>query len=783
MITIRTAAGEKERPALYIDLSVFSIIGLGLFIIITPLMRGLFFEEEFVPAQMFLGVIWLVFGLDRLLKKDTTLKLTIQDLFAAGFVLAYIISLLNAVHIKEAVFGAFRALDYVLIYFMASYYSQKEQARTKLVSLIFLSTVIVAAIGLLSAAQTVNYPGAYGAKRIMSVFQYGNAFGIYTALGFFLGLALLFSSTRSLTKALIAVCIYLNLAGMLGSQSRGAWLIFGLGLLGYLLGTRKEDFWNTFYSLFSLLLPGLIGSKGFLQGVYSQNYLSAYKWLALGAILVAAAAVLIHNIPAVINKRSTLARYKAVINWALALNLLFCVIVYFAYTSSVLPNPTGQLFTTEVLARAGQISGEDPSFQGRVELNRWALRIIREHPFLGVGAGGWNALYHLYQDKIYWSSEVHNHFLQTWIEAGLAGIVFYLAFWFWLIFRLGKMLPEREANGRWPFAWSAMIGLAVLFIHSGIDFELSLPAIAMVFWTLGAVLKNEAGGAGGSAGGSKCGKTVRVAAPVHIAALLLVGLVLIYPAYREYRAGLLSAEGSRAMLDRQYQLALDKMEQAYRLSPLSASIAADLAQLRALRYRALAEEADKEKAYYFAARAVELAPFNIRNGEAVIRAYLLLGDKEAALGDSERIAAIIPKDVLAQENLAKNYLASGLNYLEREETVLAGIYLERVVRVAEKVDASYQASNKAYNMKPSPQLELAAGQAHLLLQNRAQALEKLNLALKNSKTKTTAGLWLAAAYSGYDQAKHQEFYKQYVASDSRCVTAYGTICKWLKYSL
>ena len=777
-MTIKTAARQDGRPAVFIDLSIFTMVSLGLFIIITPLMRGLFFEEEFVLAQMFLALIWLFFSLDRLLKKETIIKLTIQDLFALGFVLAYISSLFFAVHLKEAVYGVFRALACVSLYFIVSYYAKKERARTGLITVIFVSSVLVAAVGLLAAAQTLAYPGAYGGNRIMSVFQYPNAFGIFAALGFFLGGGLFFYSSHCLLKAVAALGIYLNLVGLIGSQSRGAWLIFGFGLLAFLLGTRKEEIWGVIYNLFFLLLSGLLGSKGFLQGVSDGHYLSAYKWLALGAFLAIAAVILIHYLPVLIDRSSILSMYRPILAWVLAVNLLFGVIYYFTYTSSVLPSAAGQLITTDVLARTGQISGAESSFQARVEMSRLALRIIGDHPLLGVGAGGWNALYHLYQDRVYWSSEVHNHFLQTWLEAGLAGFLFYLAFWFVLIRRLVKTFLRRKTGKRWPFVWSTTVGFLVLLVHSGMDFDLSLPAIALVLWSVGAVLFQEAAPDRGVA---DLVRTVRPAVPLYLFMMLSVLLLLFYPACREYRAGILSAEGARALLEKQYPLALEKMEQAYRLSPLSANIAADLAQLYASRYQAFRESADKEQSYHFASKAVTLAPFNIRSSEAVSRAYLLLDDKEAALAESERMAAVLPQDVAAQENLARNYLVSGMNYLEREEMTLARIYLERVIRISAQVEENYRKSNENTEMKPTPQLMLAAGQASFLLGDRTGAAVKLEEAFTYRETKDVAGLWLAAVYQDYDPAQHDSLYNRYIGSDAQKITSYQTILKWLSY--
>jgi O-antigen ligase len=49
---------------------------------------------------------------------------------------------------------------------------------------------------------------------------------------------------------------------------------------------------------------------------------------------------------------------------------------------------------------------------------RCAVEIVKDHPIIGAGAGGWEALYRQYQNYSYWTTETHSHFLQVWVETG-----------------------------------------------------------------------------------------------------------------------------------------------------------------------------------------------------------------------------------------------------------------------------------------------------------------------------------------------------------------------------
>lgn len=81
----------------------------------------------------------------------------------------------------------------------------------------------------------------------------------------------------------------------------------------------------------------------------------------------------------------------------------------------------------------------------RVRLGYWggAWRMIREHPFFGVGPGGYAASYWRYKLAVASeAAEPHNQLISTWAELGLAGLAAYL--WVWLA--LLRDAPARVAT-------------------------------------------------------------------------------------------------------------------------------------------------------------------------------------------------------------------------------------------------------------------------------------------------------------------------------------------------
>ncbi|MCR4441355.1 MAG: O-antigen ligase family protein [Peptococcaceae bacterium] len=725
-----------------------------------PLLKGLFYPEELVLAQVYLGVAWLLYAISRLSDKRVELKFGSIDCAVLAYLLANVLTLFVAVHLHEAVLGVYRAIDYILIFFLVSSLTREAKEREKFTRFIFFSTVLVSVIGILAAMEMVSFPEAYAGKRIMSTFQYPNALAIYSAVGIITGLGFLMTSSAAYAKILVGTGIYLDFIALLGSLSRGTWLVLGLVFLVYLLGSGKRFFWPSLYQIMVITLIGCISSKGFLGGVYRQNYTNALEWLVLGGAFIAAGLAAIHVLPAVARRKRFLRRHKKVLLWAFTLEILCCILFYFSYASQVLPTPASQLLDTEVIQRFGTIGGEDGSYMDRMDYNRVALQIVGDHPVLGTGAGGWNALYHLYQDRLYWSSEVHNHYFQTWVESGTVGLAAYLAVWLSLLWRIIRFLLRPKGDSRWPYTWAVLLAFLALLVHSGIDMELSMPAVALVFWSLAAVVKSEVNGHG-----RRRRKTLAVPKPGYIAGCLLVGVILIILPVREYRAILLGKAGAEEKRLGYYPRAIDKFEQAYRLSPLSPDLAAALAELYARRYKSLPLDVYKQRVYYYANRAVELAPYNIKTRWSLDAAYGLVGDEEALLKERERLAGLLPKDPYTLGTLAKTYFEQGMAFLERGNSAGARLYFSRCVSLTPKIEENYLMSEKRPNMRPSAQVYLLSGQASLLLADKEAAVEALSKALHHKDTKNQAGSLLALAYEDVDPANCAKFYNQYVKNN------------------
>lgn len=127
-----------------------------------------------------------------------------------------------------------------------------------------------------------------------------------------------------------------------------------------------------------------------------------------------------------------------------------------------------------------------------------ALRMLRDHPFLGVGpdnflyyysddsmcAPGHIARYYYVQGGVNFErciSHPHNLFLDLWLSAGILGLL--AGLWLLGLFAVRGLRAYREADAAWrgPIL-AALIAVLALVVHGQVDNSYFLPDLAAIFW-------------------------------------------------------------------------------------------------------------------------------------------------------------------------------------------------------------------------------------------------------------------------------------------------------------
>jgi len=142
--------------------------------------------------------------------------------------------------------------------------------------------------------------------------------------------------------------------------------------------------------------------------------------------------------------------------------------------------------------------GEEASFHSRVVAWRGIVEMIGDYPLLGTGPGTFATIFTRYQPPGFSKRFIngHNDYLHFISEAGLPLIPIII----WMIvafYRRGfrKMKnPSRLVRG---LSLGAMTGITAILFHSFVDFNLHIPANALLFSVLAALVVAPSPGHGG----------------------------------------------------------------------------------------------------------------------------------------------------------------------------------------------------------------------------------------------------------------------------------------------
>ncbi len=136
-------------------------------------------------------------------------------------------------------------------------------------------------------------------------------------------------------------------------------------------------------------------------------------------------------------------------------------------------------YVPEAIAnRFSDISLKTQNVSLRVLFTRDGLKIIKDHLLTGAGGGAWRSLYRQYQSVPYNTTETHNFYVQYGIEVGIIGIAALIGL---LVLLFLSMVKNIKAGGKYLHVHLAAF---LLFVHSTIDFNLSLAAVAYILWLL-----------------------------------------------------------------------------------------------------------------------------------------------------------------------------------------------------------------------------------------------------------------------------------------------------------
>lgn len=130
--------------------------------------------------------------------------------------------------------------------------------------------------------------------------------------------------------------------------------------------------------------------------------------------------------------------------------------------------------------------------EGRFENWPYVLDAAETYLPTGSGIGSFDAVFRSVEPLAYldptFFNQAHNEYLETWLEAGWLGAAILAAFMVWFARRSWSAWRTGASHGR-DLQRAASIGIAIVLVHSGVDYPLRTETMATVFAMLCALLE------------------------------------------------------------------------------------------------------------------------------------------------------------------------------------------------------------------------------------------------------------------------------------------------------
>ncbi len=749
------AKGAGPRPRVDIAALIFPV--LLLLVVLGPLQRGLFFAPERDPFEVVAAVLLLAAGFHLLVRGEGPLWGHPLDWAALAFPLGYWLAYLHHPVAPASALSALLRAALMLTWFWTVAAVVRGRARVLwFCRALYASGALLAALGCLAAAGRFHFPAAAVDRRILSTIQYANAFGALLVFTLLCGLGLMqdrWSAERS-ARAPDRSAVHLGLLGagnvlvvetLLGTVSRGAWLVLPVAAAVWWLGLPRGGRQR---GLFFLLWPvglALLLSRSVLDAFWGGHGAHGLAVLAVGCLAGAAGPGLYGWAVRVWERQRWTPEVRAVFR---ALGVLYGVgVLAFLLLASgrAAASLAGHgLVAPAVAARAASISAQTPSLVQRTVMWRDALKLVRLRPLLGYGGGGWEALYHSVQSAPYWSTQAHEALLQAWVGGGLLSMLALLGLGIGVAV---YAIRARGADGTGALVWGLGAGALGLWLHSLADFDLSIPAVALLLWGAAAILRSTgAPNAPPVPGRWRWG----LAGWVVTAGTALLVLV---PAMRLEQAARLGGAGAVAMSQRQYAGAYTDYSGALALEPLDPTFLVDKAQLLALAAGIDHSPAVLQRGADLALAADQFAPGDLQVRAAAADVLAAAGQWPSLARDAASILREFPLDTATYDYAGPALVRAAEGELGTGSFTAAGAALRTVAGLQGTLRAAAEdrAPPRIRRLFAPPRLgvqaELAVGEADALLGDwgGAEAVLGSLVSAGNPTVTDEARVWLAVA--------------------------------------
>ncbi|MDQ7795036.1 MAG: hypothetical protein RDU89_11600 [bacterium] len=266
------------------------------------------------------------------------------------------------------------------------------------------------------------------------------------------------------TAGSLTLAGFLLLAGLLLSFSRGAWILWPVGLLALGLLLPREE------ALPTVLAGGLVWALG-------MAFLVAYlPLLAIGGPAAGLATIIAGGVLAWLAGERLGPRLG---EWAarsdrpwLPPAIVAALVAATALAGFLLPRGAALRLAWPLVA-----GPEAAAWLGRL---RDGAAAMLGRPLVGTGPGGWTVAGATFRQGSYVSLEPQGFFLKVGVEAGIPGLLLVLVLTVGALVALAPLVRGRRSGG----LTAAYVAFGLLVVHGLLDYAVGYPPLAAYFFLL-----------------------------------------------------------------------------------------------------------------------------------------------------------------------------------------------------------------------------------------------------------------------------------------------------------
>lgn len=315
--------------------------------------------------------------------------------------------------------------------------------------------LISSIIGILSYYNIIKIPSAVINNRISSFLQYPNTYASFLSTSIILSITFLFEEKNLIYKffctnliVFLSICLFLT-------GSRGGYIIFIFTILLFPIYYRNYLL-NIFKILFYTILIPFIFS--ILQNLINPTLSFILIFLSIGILLLI--------------KEKSLKYYEKYKALFFSLILLILIFVVYFFKNNFYIERILSLFNIKTYLGITGLSQ-------RTGLIYTALKIFKDHLFLGSGLGTYQFIYMKYRPTLFYSKFPHSTPFQFLSEGGIFGFIIYSVFIINILILIIRYFKKNDLIIR-----CFILSILYLILHSFIDFDMSIPFIAYYLFTL-----------------------------------------------------------------------------------------------------------------------------------------------------------------------------------------------------------------------------------------------------------------------------------------------------------